>query len=243
MQGRDQQAYDRGTSIFSPDGRLYQVEYAREAVRRGSASLALTTDEGAVLAANGRRRSPLLDPDSVEKLHVVDDHVGIASAGHAADARRLVDEARERAQAERLRYDQPVPVPTLARSLADHVQANTQQGGTRPYGAALLVAGVDDDGVHCYEVDPGGTPYGWRAAAIGDGRDDRLDVLETDYDDPGTLDAGVDLALHALVAGTDGLDPADVRVATVDAADGQYHRLDRATVAERLDDRDEPAAS
>jgi proteasome alpha subunit len=244
MQGRDQQAYDRGTSIFSPDGRLYQVEYAREAVTRGSASVGLVTDAGAVLAANGRRRSPLLDPDSVEKLHVVDDHVGVASAGHAADARRLVDQARERAQVERLRYDEPVPVPTLAKALADHVQETTQQGGSRPYGAAVLVAGVDDDGAHCYEVDPSGTPYGWQATAVGAGRDARLDLLEDAYDDPATLEDGVALALRALAADADAaLDPGDAQVATVDVDEGRYRRLDRSTVADHLDDLDDRQAS
>ena len=92
MQGQNQQqAYDRGITIFSPDGRLYQVEYAREAVKRGTASVGVRTADGVVLAADRHARSPLLERDSIEKIHKADDHVGIASAGHVADARKLID--------------------------------------------------------------------------------------------------------------------------------------------------------
>src|SRR5699024_2248274 len=108
MQGQNQQqAYDRGTTIFSPDGRLYQVEYAREAVERGSTSLGVRTEEGVVLVAEQQVRSPLMEGSSIEKLHKVDDHIAVGSAGHVADARQLVDFAREQAQVERLRYGEP----------------------------------------------------------------------------------------------------------------------------------------
>ena len=90
----NQQAYDRGITIFSPDGRLYQVEYAREAIKRGTASVGVRTDDGVVLAADRQVRSPLLEADSIEKLHRVDEHVAVASAGHVADARHLVEFAR-----------------------------------------------------------------------------------------------------------------------------------------------------
>jgi proteasome alpha subunit len=108
MQGQQQQAYDRGITIFSPDGRLYQVEYAREAVKRGTPSVGVRTEEGVILAVDKRSRSDLMEADSIEKLHKVADHVGIASAGHVADARRLIDFARRRAQLEELRYEEPV---------------------------------------------------------------------------------------------------------------------------------------
>ncbi|NHN40593.1 proteasome subunit alpha [Halorubellus sp. JP-L1] len=141
--GSDRQAYDRGVSVFSPDGRLYQVEYAREAVRNGTAVVGVRGDDGVVLAADARTRSSLLVDGSVEKLHDLDGRLGAATAGHVADGRRIVDFARRRAQTERLRYDQPVDVEPLATAIADHVQEATQAGGTRPFGAGLLVAGVD----------------------------------------------------------------------------------------------------
>jgi proteasome alpha subunit len=145
MNGSDQRAYDRGITIFSPDGRLYQVEYAREAVKQGSPVVGVRGEDAVALAAHAPRRSPLVEGRSVEKLHAVDDRVAVASAGHAADARRLVDIARRSAQGERLRYGEPATVESLSTTVADHVQEHTQTGGARPYGTALLFAGVDDE--------------------------------------------------------------------------------------------------
>jgi len=166
MQNNQQQAYDRGITIFSPDGRLYQVEYAREAVERGSASVGVRAAEGVVLAANRQTRSPLIERESIEKIHAVDDHVGVASAGHVADARQLVDVARQQAQVEELRYGQPIGVETLTKELTDHVQQYTQTGGARPFGAALLVGGIENGEPRLFETDPSGTSYEWQATAV-----------------------------------------------------------------------------
>ena len=220
MQG-DQRAYDRGTSIFSPDGRLYQVEYAREAVERGSASVGVRTDSGVVLAARRRVRSPLMDPESVEKLHQVDDHLGVASAGNAADARRLVEFARQTAQRDRLTYDEPMGVESLTKEVADHVQEYTQSGGARPFGTALLVGGVTDGEPALYETDPSGTPSAWAAAAVGRESGDIREFLEAEYAADADLDSGVDLALEALAVPDDAsFSTADVAVATVEVGEG-----------------------
>jgi proteasome alpha subunit len=238
MQGNQQQAYDRGSTIFSPDGRLYQVEYAREAVKRGSPTVGVRTPEGVVLAAAGRTRSPLQVPESVEKIHEADAHVGIGTAGHAADGRRLVDVARREAQVERLRYDQPVGVETLTRAVTDHVQEYTQTGGARPYGAALLVGGVDGGAggtPRLFETDPSGTPYEWRAVAIGDDSGEIRDFLEREYEEGLSLDAGVDLALDALVAPNGGtLDPVGTNAASITVETGAYDRLEGAALRERM---------
>jgi proteasome alpha subunit len=224
MQG-DQRAYDRGTSIFSPDGRLYQVEYAREAVERGSVSVGVRTAEGVVLAARRRVRSPLMDPESVEKLHQLDGHLGVASAGNAADARQLVEFARQTAQRERLTYDEPMGVEPLTKEVADRVQEYTQSGGARPFGTALLVGGVTDGTPALYETDPSGTPSAWEAAAVGQRSGDIRQFLEAEYEASADLDAGVDLALDALAAPDDrSFAPADVAVATVTAEAG-YSQL------------------
>ncbi len=198
MGGNDRQAYDRGSNIFSPDGRLYQVEYAREAVKRGSASVGIRTEEGVVLAASRRVRSPLLEPRSVEKLHKVDDNHGVASAGHVADARQLVDVARRAAQVERLRYGQPVTTEQLTTEVSRHIQEYTQSGGARPFGAALLVGGYVDGEARLFETDPSGTPYEWRAAAIGGGSDDLRKHLEEHYDEEMGLNDAIALARDAL---------------------------------------------
>jgi proteasome endopeptidase complex, archaeal, alpha subunit len=198
MQDTQQQAYDRGITIFSPDGRLYQVEYAREAVERGSASVGVRTAEGVVLVANRQVRSPLMERESIEKIHAVDDHVGVASAGHVADARKLIEVAREQAQVEHLRYDQPIGVETLTKAITDHVQDFTQTGGARPFGVALLVGGVENGEPRLFETDPSGTPYEWQATAVGNGSDEIRSFLETEYRPTAGLDDGVTLALEAL---------------------------------------------
>jgi proteasome alpha subunit len=237
MQDTQQQAYDRGITIFSPDGRLYQVEYAREAVRRGSASVGVRTADGVVLAADRQTRSPLIERESIEKIHAIDDHVAVASAGHVADARKLVDFARRQAQVEHLRYDQAVDVEALTKEITDHIQQYTQTGGARPYGVALLVGGVRDGEPRLFETDPSGTPYEWQAVAIGGGRDDIQAHLEEHYDPQSDLDGGIELALTGLAAAEDAaIEPASVEVATIDAESGQVRTLDPDEVASHLEE-------
>ncbi|MCL9816169.1 archaeal proteasome endopeptidase complex subunit alpha [Natronocalculus amylovorans] len=221
MRGNDQQAYDRGTSLFSPDGRIYQVEYAREAVSRGAPSVGIRTEDGVVLAAQSRAASSLMVPESIEKLHKLDTHVGTASAGHVADARQLIDFARRMSQMNRLRYGEPVGVETLTKYVTDHIQENTQRGGTRPYGAALLVAGIDNGGTpRLFGADPSGTPNEWKATVIGGGSADIQALLEEEWHDELTVEEGVELAVKALRAANDELLPGEISVATVTDDDG-----------------------
>ncbi len=198
MGNNDRQAYDRNSNIFSPDGRLYQVEYAREAVKQGSPSVGIRTEDGVVLAATRRVRSKLLEPRSVEKLHKVDDHHGVASAGHVADARQLVDQARRAAQVERLRYGEPITTEQLTTEVSEHIQEYTQSGGTRPFGAALLIAGYSEDGPRLYETDPSGTAIEWRATAIGGGSEGIQSDLEEEYDEAMGVEDAVSLARDVL---------------------------------------------
>jgi proteasome alpha subunit len=218
MQGQaQQQAYDRGITIFSPDGRLYQVEYAREAVKRGSASIGVRTAEGVVLLADKRSHSPLMEPASVEKLHKADDHVGMASAGHVADARQLIDFARRQAQVERLRYGEPMGVETLTKTVTDYIQQYTQIGGARPFGVAFVVGGIENGEPRLFETDPSGTPYEWKALAIGEGRAEVREYLEERYTAEMSLEEGVELALGALSEATgELLEPDGLGLATID---------------------------
>jgi proteasome alpha subunit len=227
MQGQNQQqAYDRGITIFSPDGRLYQVEYAREAVKRGTASIGVRTPEGVVLAVDKRIRSPLMERDSVEKIHKADDHIGIASAGHVADARQLIDFARRQAQVNELRYGEPVGVETLTKEVTDYIQQYTQVGGARPFGVALIIAGIADGEPKLYETDPSGTPYEWKALAVGADRGDIREYLEENYTDDMSLDDGVRLALESLASVNDNeLRPEGIGVATIDTETEMFHEL------------------
>jgi proteasome alpha subunit len=239
MQGQNQQqAYDRGTTIFSPDGRLYQVEYAREAVERGSTTLGVRTENGVVLVAEQRVRSPLMEESSIEKLHEIDDHIAIGSAGHVADARKLIDFARQQAQVDRLRYGEPIGIETLAGTVTDHIQEYTQTGGARPFGVSLLVAGIDDGEPRLFETDPSGTATEWTASAVGADRDTILDDLETNYRPDADLDGGIHTALQALASVKDAFEPNEVAISTIDVETKRYRTLDDDEVEAHLDEID-----
>ncbi len=232
MQGNhEQQAYDRGITIFSPDGRLYQVEYAREAVERGSPTVGVRTAEGVVLAADRQLRSPLIERESIEKIHSVDNHIGIASAGHVADARQLVDHARQQAQLEQLRYGEEIGVETLTKAVTDHIQQYTQVGGARPFGVALLIGGIEDGQPRLFEADPSGTPYEWQAVAVGGGHTSIREHLEEEYDPELDQEAGIKLALEALAAEHDELKPEGVHVSSVTVDDPTFSTVDTEVVA------------
>ncbi|MFA9517798.1 archaeal proteasome endopeptidase complex subunit alpha [Halopenitus sp. H-Gu1] len=239
---QDQQAYDRGTSLFSPDGRIYQVEYAREAVSRGAPSLGIRTADGIVFAAMSRASSSLMEAESIEKLHKLDDHVGTASAGHVADARKLIDFARRRAQMNRLRYGEPIGVETLTKDVTDHIQENTQLGGTRPYGAALLIGGFEDGDPRLFGADPSGTPHEWKATVIGDGREDIQAFLEDEWNEEASLDEGIELGVRALSMYEEELVAKDLSVATITESDG-YRVSSDEEVEAAFEDRDSDAES
>jgi len=238
MQGQNQQqAYDRGITIFSPDGRLYQVEYAREAVKRGTASIGIRTSDGVVLAVDKRIRSPLMERSSVEKIHKADDHIGIASAGHVADARQLIDFARRQAQVNQLRYGEPIGIETLTKEVTDYIQQYTQVGGARPFGVALIIGGIANGKPRLYETDPSGTPYEWKALAVGADRGDIREYLEANYSEEMVLDDGIDLALEALASvNDDELAPEGIGIATIDVETEQFRELSDADKETHLSD-------
>jgi proteasome alpha subunit len=238
MNRNDQQAYDRGTSLFSPDGRIYQVEYAREAVKRGAPSLGIRTAEGVVIAAQRRTTSSLMEGESIEKLHKLDSYLGAASAGHVADARQLIDDARQAAQRNRLRYGEPLGVEALSKTLSDEIQETTQYGGTRPFGAALLIAGVDEAETNprprLFQTDPSGAPQEWRAVAIGSGRDDLQEFLEANWSADLSLDDAVSISVRALLEADEELDAESVSVATI-TTDG-YQTVPSDTISEVIEE-------
>jgi len=193
-----QMAYDRAITVFSPDGRLFQVEYAREAVKRGSTTLGIVFKDGAILLADKRVATKLAVPSSIEKIYILDEHIGCATSGLVADARVLVDYARVIAQINKVTYNEKISVEMLVKRICDYKQTYTQYGGVRPFGTSLLVAGVDEFGPQLYETDPSGSLTGYRAACIGANKEKVLEYFEENYKDGLSMDEAIMLGLKAL---------------------------------------------
>lgn len=189
--------YDRAITLFSPDGRLYQVEYAIETVRRGTLAIGIKSKDGVVLSVEEKARK-LQVSGLTQKIFQIDDHMGVAAAGYIPDARAQVDQARFFAQSNRLIYDEPVYVESVAKNLADMAQQFTQYGGVRPYAVALILAGVDKNGASIYQTDPSGTYIGYDAAAIGNGSDQVNEFLEKNYQADISMDDASILALESI---------------------------------------------
>ena len=143
----DTPAYDQAITVFSPDGRLYQVEYAREAVKRGATSLGLKFNEGVILIVEKRFSSELVEESSIKKLFKIDHHIGCTSSGLVADTQVLVDYMRNVAQMNRIMYNEPITIPEMVKKLSNLKRSYTQFGGVRPFGVAFLVGGIDRNGI------------------------------------------------------------------------------------------------
>lgn len=226
-----QMAYDRAITVFSPDGRLFQVEYAREAVKRGTTTVGLKFKDGAVLIVDKRIASRLMEPKSIEKIFQIDEHIGCATSGLVADARVLVDNARVTAQVSKITYDEKISVEMLVKRICDYKQNYTQYGGVRPFGTALLVAGVDDQGVHLFETDPSGALVSYKAGSIGAGRNVVMEVFEEQYQEGMEMEDAIVLGLKALKKATEeeSLNPKSVEIGVVRAG-SNFRRLGDAEV-------------
>jgi proteasome alpha subunit len=221
-----QMAYDRAITVFSPDGRLFQVEYAREAVRRGATTAGVCYEDGIVLVADRRIPNPkLAEPASLEKIHLIDEHIACATAGLVADARVLVDYARLAGQINRVTYSEPVSVELLVRRICDYKQQYTQFGGVRPFGTALLVGGFDDSGVHLFETEPSGSLTSFKATSTGGNKGPVMELFEQKHKAHMDAEAAILLALEGLRQSLDeSATLGQVEVLTLDRSRGS-HRL------------------
>ncbi len=198
-----QMAYDRAITVFSPDGRLFQVEYARAAVKRGTTTIGIKFKDGVVLIVDKRIKSRLIEPESMEKIFVIDEHIGCATSGLVGDARALVDYARLIAQIERVTYGERILVEQLVKRISDYKQQYTQYGGVRPFGASLLIAGIDEKGIYLMETDPSGTIMGYKADCIGGGRETVMEIFEKEYREDMDMEEAILLGLKGIDAVSD----------------------------------------
>jgi len=224
--------YDSRTTIFSPEGRLYQVEYAMEAISHAGAAVGiLAPKEGIVLAAEKKVTSKLLEPGTkTEKMFRIDRHLACAVAGITADANILINFARLSAQRYTFRYQEPMPAEQLVQYVCDWKQGYTQYGGLRPFGVAFLYAGWDEHfNFQLYHSDPSGNYGGWKATAIGANNQAAQSILKQDYTDTITLQEAVKLALKVLskTMDTTSLSSEKLEFATLTLKDGKtpYFRI------------------
>lgn len=178
--------YDRGVNTFSPEGRLFQVEYAIEAIKLGSTAIGIQTNEGVVLAVEKRVTSPLIEPSSIEKIMEVDKHIGCAMSGLIADSRTLIDRARVEAQNHWFTYNEKMSVESVTQAVSNLALAfgddDPDPGAmSRPFGVALLIAGVDENGPKLFHMDPSGTFIQYDAKAIGSGSEGAQQALQETF--------------------------------------------------------------
>ena len=203
MYGVSPQAYDRAITVFSPDGRLFQVEYAKEAVKKGSIAIAIACKEGVVLTAYKSLNNPLVIPNSLQKIFKVDDNIAITASGLIADARKLIDYAIKEANKHKLIYNEDITVYRITKEISDIMQAYTQYGGARPFGVSLLIVGVDDE-ARVYEAEPSGAFTGYKATAIGNGRKEAEAVIAKEYTEKMNIEDALKLAMKALKQAVEG---------------------------------------
>ena len=217
-----QQGYDRAITVFSPDGRLYQVEYAIETVRRGTIAVGVKCKDGIVIAVEEKSRK-LQIANIAQKIFQIDDHVGVAAAGYIPDARSQVDNARFFSQSNKMIYDEPVEVETIAKHLADQCQQYTQYAGVRPYGVALILGGVVNNKPELFLTDPSGTFISYDAIAIGSGSEEVTDFLEKTYKDDLSLDEAATLAAAGIQLSSEDKDgQSHIRMAHIKTENGLY---------------------
>merc|ERR1711871_727113 len=192
--------YDRAITVFSPDGHLFQVDYAMEAVRKGTPAVGVRGTVIIVLGVEKKATAKLQDARTVRKICSVDDHIALAFAGLTADARVLINKARMEAQSYSLTLEDRVSVEYITKHIASVQQRYTQSGGVRPFGISTLICGFDHDGPpRLFQTDPAGTYSEWKANSTGRSAKTIREFLEKNYEDECSDDEAIKLAIQALM--------------------------------------------
>lgn len=190
--------YDRAITLFSPDGRLLQVEYAKKTVKQGSTAIGFVCKDGILLVTDKRIVDKLIVVEAVEKIFQIDDHIIATASGILSDARVLIERAQLKAQQHRVTYDSPVDTVSIVKDTANLKQLCTQSGGLRPFGVSLLFAGIDEDGPKLFQTDPTGIFFPYKATVIGEGEAEVEEILYKEYKESISIDDALKLAIKAL---------------------------------------------
>lgn len=189
--------YDRTSIMFSPDGRLLQVEYAKKTVKQGTTAVGMVCKDGVLVIADKRVTEKLIVPESIEKVYQIDDHIGATASGILSDGRILVERAQLIAQQHRITYNEPTTTESLVKEICDLKQLYTQVGGARPFGVSLMFFGVGEH-AHLFVTDPTGIFFEYKATAIGEAESEVKDILAKDYKESMTLEEGLRVSVSAL---------------------------------------------
>jgi len=224
--------YDRAITMFSPDGRLLQVEYAKKTVKQGSSAIGIRCKDGILMVADKRIVDELVVIDSIQKTFMIDDHIAASAAGILSDARVLVERAQLTAQQHKITYDHPIDVLTIVKDVCDLMQITTQSGGYRPFGVSLLIGGVDDTGARLFETDPTGIFFEYKATSIGEGETVIDEVLHKEYKDSITVKDALKLAIKALNKAIEDIDAKRLDAAYIDAKTKKFVKIPMKEVEE-----------
>jgi proteasome alpha subunit len=223
-------AYDRAITVFSPDGRLFQVEYAMELVNRGATILGIQCPEGVVLASE-ENVEVLEEAGYSWKIFRIDEHIGAAIVGLSSDARILTDQARIYAQSNKLTYDEPIDVEVVTKRICDIQQMYTQHAGVRPFGVSIIFGGVDKTGTHVFGTHPSGTYRGYKATALGAGRETVVAILKEEYREDMNVKNVTKLAVKCLVKALEARQlPPRIKVAVIPTETKKLEMLTDETV-------------
>jgi proteasome alpha subunit len=196
MEGKE--GYDSSNTMYSPDGRMYQVEYARQAINRGTITCGIVYKDGVLLLVEKKIRSKLLEPDSIEKIFKIDKNIGCSMSGLVADARVLIDDVRAMSQDERYFYGEMISILELVKDLSSIVWHHSADGGSRPLGIGLLIGGFDRTGAHLFSTDPSGAYQEIYAGAIGSNSQAVEEYLENKYKENMNFKNGLNLLVSAI---------------------------------------------
>jgi len=212
--------YDVSNTMFSPEGRLFQVEYAREAIKRGGTVLAMKYLHGVVFITQRSRDTHITIESSTKKLFRIGDRIGAASSGLMADARVLVDYCRFNMTRMKLRYDEPISIEILAKRLSNVLRDYTQYGGVRPFGVAFFIGGIDSTGIQLYETDISGSLRGYKAGAMGRDAKEAMELMEERYKVVDTPDAALKELLHVMKKSSTSEEDNVIEVMIIDESNG-----------------------
>lgn len=222
--------YDRAITMFSPDGRLLQVEYAKKTVKQGSTAIGIVCSDGVVLITDKRIVDPLIVTESVEKIFKIDDHIAATASGILSDARVLVERAQVKAQQHHVNYDGPTDILSIVKDICDLKQICTQSGGLRPFGVSLLITGIDNNGPCLYETDPTGIFFQYYAAVIGEGDTEIEKILQKEHNPSQPVEEGIKLGIRALARTIEGLTLERIDCAVISAHDKKFTKIPRAKI-------------